>query len=75
MSEQATRLRALPAIDPAEILLTPEEVAAHLRISRSSVYTLMAARRLAYVQLGRLRHVRPADLRAYLERQTVPAEC
>jgi excisionase family DNA binding protein len=74
VSEKKPRLTVVPP-EAGERLLTPEEVAAALRVSRSSVYALFAERQLAYVQLGRLRHVRPVDLRSYLERQTVPAEC
>ena len=49
-------------------MLTPDEVASLLQISRKSVYRL-AARTLPPVRIGGLLRFRPADPFAYIERQ------
>lgn len=49
-------------------LLTPDEVASLLQISRKSVYRL-AAQTLPAIRIGGLLRFRPADLVAYIERQ------
>lgn len=49
------------------LLLTVDEAAAELRISRAQVYNLMADGHLPYVKIGRLRRLRRATIEAYIE--------
>jgi excisionase family DNA binding protein len=53
------------AVDPW--VLTPEEVAEVLRLSRSTAYHLIEAGELPSVRIGRLRRVRKADLERWME--------
>jgi excisionase family DNA binding protein len=46
------------------------EVADHLRLSRSSVYGLMAAGTLRFVKIGRARRIRVNDVLALIENNT-----
>lgn len=46
-------------------LLTVAEIAGHLTVSRSLVRKLVAARKLAFVRIGRTLRFRPADLAAF----------
>lgn len=48
-------------------LLTVEDVARILRISRSMAYRIMADGRLRTVAIGRSVRVRPADLERYID--------
>lgn len=48
-------------------LLTPEEVAEHLRVGRTKVYELMASGRLRSVKIGRRRRVSPGALEEFIE--------
>jgi excisionase family DNA binding protein len=51
-----------------EQLLTAEEIAKILRISRAKVYRLISQRMIAAVHIGRAVRVIPADLRDYARR-------
>ncbi|MFF7452910.1 helix-turn-helix domain-containing protein [Kitasatospora sp. NPDC008115] len=51
------------------VLLKPEEAAKMLRIGRSKLYELLAARELTSIKIGRSRRVRLADVAAYIERR------
>jgi excisionase family DNA binding protein len=64
-----TRL-ARPALEPPidRMLLTVEEAAAVLGVGRSLMFELIAAGEVATVRVGRLRRVRPEDLRSYVDR-------
>jgi len=55
------------SIDPADRLMTVNEVADYCRISRPRVYRLMADGALPYVMVGDRRRVRLSDLQAYLD--------
>lgn len=48
------------------MLLTVEEAAAVLGIGRSLMFELIAGGRITTVRVGRLRRVRPDDLRDYV---------
>jgi excisionase family DNA binding protein len=56
-----------PDEETANRLLTPEQVRAHLGVSRSFVYRTLAAGTIPSVRVGRLRKIRPADLERYIE--------
>lgn len=51
----------------ADRLLTVQEVADRLRISRWSVYNLIRAKQLRTVKIGRRRLATPAALAAYIK--------
>jgi excisionase family DNA binding protein len=53
-----------------DLLLTPEEAAESLKVSRDTVYTLIRLRALPSVKIGRSRRIPAASLRAYVERLT-----
>ena len=77
-AQASPALRALPGnSDMGEDLLTVEDVAGHLACSNRFVYRLLDRGELPYVSLGAARgyRVRPADLREYIERQTVRPGC
>ncbi|MFE7559067.1 helix-turn-helix domain-containing protein [Kitasatospora sp. NPDC057500] len=59
----------VPTTAPRPVLLKPEEAAEMLRIGRSKLYELLAARELTSIKIGRSRRIRPADVVAYIERQ------
>lgn len=48
-------------------LLTPEEVADHLRVSRPTVYAWLKMGRLRGLRAGRVWRIRRADLDAFLQ--------
>lgn len=48
------------------LLLKAEEVAAELRVSRATVYELMAAGALASIKIGRSRRVARTELERYV---------
>ncbi|MFN8624112.1 MAG: helix-turn-helix domain-containing protein [Chloroflexota bacterium] len=52
-----------------EQLLTPDEVAKALKVSRSQIYKMMSAKSIKTVKVGSLRRIRPADLAAYIDGQ------
>jgi excisionase family DNA binding protein len=51
-----------------KLLLTPEETAEQLGLSRTQVYRLLAARRLRSVKIGKLRRISQGALREFVER-------
>jgi excisionase family DNA binding protein len=51
---------------PSDRLLTPEDVARRLAVSRSMIYTLIRRGELAAVYIGRLPRVTEAALADYL---------
>ena len=55
-------------IEPSlpNLLLTLDEVAVSLRISKSKAKKLVAAHEIRSVQVGRLRRVRASDLNSYV---------
>ena len=55
----------------APILLTMEEAARCLQVSRSSLYEQVRRRRLRIVKIGHLTRVRPAELERYTREQEV----
>ena len=57
-----------PEVDDGE-LLTPQEAAARLRISRTRVFELVARGELESVKIGRLRRILPSSLPAYVARR------
>jgi len=58
---------------PAEVrekeILTPEEVAVMLACGRTLVYRLLAERVIPSFKIGRLRRVRQADVRDFVDQQ------
>jgi excisionase family DNA binding protein len=54
----------LPSVS---LLVTPEEAARVLRISRSKIYELISSRELKSVQIGRSRRIRWGDLQAFVD--------
>ncbi len=50
------------------LLLKPEEAAAELRLSRATVYGLLATGRLESVTVGRARRIPRAALERFVER-------
>jgi len=68
----AKAIETLPPSDAArpelkEPLLTPEEVADHLRVSRPTVYAWLKMGRLRGLRAGKVWRIRPADLEAFLQ--------
>jgi excisionase family DNA binding protein len=57
-------------VDPARPLLTINEAAAALGVSRDIVYTLMRSGELTYTIVSKRRRIRPAELDAYLARRS-----
>jgi excisionase family DNA binding protein len=51
-------------------LLTPQEVAATLKVKIARVYEAVHDRRLRAVKVGRLLRFRPQDIEAFLDRHT-----
>ena len=49
------------------------EVATHLRLSRSSIYSMMNSGALPYVQIGRTRRIRLDDVLAPIDSHTIDA--
>jgi excisionase family DNA binding protein len=57
------------SVDPVlKVWLRPEEAATYLGIGRTKMYTLIREE-VPSVRLGRTRHVRRADLDAYMRRK------
>jgi excisionase family DNA binding protein len=52
----------------SQMLLTPEEAAKALRISRSKLYELLRSGTIESVRIDRLRRIPPQALREYIER-------
>lgn len=59
-----------PAPAPVRFLLTVEEAAQNLGIGRTLMYSLVSSGQVESVTIGRLRRVRPADLKRYAETLT-----
>ncbi len=57
-----------PADAPDLTFLTPQEVAALLRVTRETIYDLLHRGDLAAVRVGRLWRIRPEAIARYLER-------
>jgi excisionase family DNA binding protein len=55
-------------IEIGEGLLTPEEVAERLRVSRPTVYAWLKIGRLRGLRAGKAWRIRPDDLTAFLQR-------
>jgi putative molybdopterin biosynthesis protein len=55
-----------PELAPVDVLLTPDEVARRLAVSRSLIYQLVKKGKLRAVHIGRLPRIRPADLDAFV---------
>lgn len=51
-----------------QLVVTPEEAAEVLKVSRSRIYELIRKGELASVKLGRVRRIRVEKLREYLDR-------
>lgn len=51
-----------------KILLTPEEAAERLSITRSRLYDLLRSRELVSVKLGKVRRISVAALERYVEK-------
>lgn len=51
-----------------KLLLTPNEAAAMLSVSRSKIYELLSARKLGSVRLDGCRRIPVHELRAYVAR-------
>ncbi len=58
---------AINLADLGDRLLTAEEVAQILQVSKSFAYQLMKRNEIAVVRLGRSVRVRPEDLRRFIE--------
>jgi excisionase family DNA binding protein len=56
----------------SEPLLTADDVAALLRVPRSTVYELARTRRIPYLKIGRRTLFEPVSLREWIEARTVP---
>jgi len=52
----------------SQVLLTPEEAAKALRISRSKLYDLLRSGTVESVRIDRLRRIPPQALHEYIER-------
>jgi excisionase family DNA binding protein len=52
----------------SQVLLTPEEAAKALRISRSKLYELLRSGTVESVRIDRLRRIPPQALHEYIER-------
>jgi excisionase family DNA binding protein len=60
-----------------KLLLTPEEAAERLGISRRQVYRLIGERRIRSVKIGKLRRISEVALRDFVEvaeREEVPVD-
>ena len=55
----------------AERLLTVGDVARHLAISRSKIYSTMDAGQLPYIKLGKSRRIRWSDVCELIERNRI----
>lgn len=63
-----------PEPQPPGGLLSPDQVAKRLAVSRSMIYKLLRARELRAVYVGRLPRIDPADLTEYIERQRLQGQ-
>lgn len=53
-------------------LLSPQEVAARLKVSRAMAYKLLSSRAIPLVRIGRSVRVRECDLEAYILKMLSP---
>lgn len=51
-----------------QLVVTPEEAAEVLKVSRSRIYELIRKGEISSVKLGRVRRIRVEKLREYLDR-------
>ncbi len=58
------------AVDEAQKLLTPAEVAGMLQVKVPRIYEAVHDRRLPAIKVGRLLRFRPRDIEAFLEHST-----
>ena len=78
MSETNTMFNG-PAIadalnsEPPPLLLTPSEAWTTLRVCERTLRTLTRQRQIPVVQIGRSVRYDPADLRAWIDSQKIPA--
>jgi excisionase family DNA binding protein len=61
-------------IDMTDHLMTPQEVASYLKVSRQSIYQLIDSGKLEAMRIGRNRRITQGSLRNYLEQATTPYE-
>src|SRR5260221_11372677 len=64
-------LAHIPGHSSAQALLTADDVAARLRVSRSRAYEIM--KEMPHVQIGRSIRVEEAEFQAWVRRHTKPA--
>jgi len=50
-----------------KLLLTPEEAAERLGLSRTQIYRFMAAARIKSVKIGKLRRITPGALQDFIQ--------
>lgn len=62
---EASALR-VPLAETTRLLLTVEEAGAALGVGRSLMYELIATGEIPTVRVGRLRRIRPQELREYV---------
>ncbi|MFT5090238.1 MAG: excisionase family DNA binding protein [Candidatus Latescibacterota bacterium] len=53
------------------LLLTPEEAAKMLRISKSYLYELKSRNRIPYIKVGASLRFRPQDLQSFVEKLAI----
>ena len=58
-----------PLVELSPLLLSPEEAARVLAVSRTRIYELISAGEISSVRAGRLRRVVAASLPAWVDRQ------
>lgn len=63
-----TQFVTADAMYGAPVLLTPDDVATRLGISRENVFKLMRASQLAYVRVGKFYRIAEADLADFVAR-------
>jgi excisionase family DNA binding protein len=61
------RTKTPPKIDPADRLMSVNEIASYCGVHRARVYQLMRDGALPYVTVGSRRRVKMSDLLAYLD--------
>ncbi|ADP84831.1 helix-turn-helix domain-containing protein [Pseudofrankia inefficax] len=74
LDDLAANARPVPPPSPAgaPVLLTVEEAARLLRISRTVLYDLIGDGEIPAVRIGRLRRLRLADVETFAERRVEP---
>jgi excisionase family DNA binding protein len=56
-------------LKPGERLLTSEEVAIRLNVSRKTLYRIVEGGKIAHLRIGRMLRFRAVDVTAYLRRE------